>query len=112
MLDLIETLVDGTAGRYEGDEDLCGPADELLGVIIGRNVEEPEPPVDIVNVRVGAVPVNAKRLGIEALGGQRIGVAGQAPHDATTGNKHPHEDGRRRKRATPSLAVASQRVRP
>jgi hypothetical protein len=55
VLDLMEAVVVGTAGGHEGDEERCGTADEVLGVVVGRNGEELEPLVDVVKVLVGAV---------------------------------------------------------
>ena len=110
MLELIEALAGRTAGRHEGHEGLGGAADEPIGVIVGRNGQEAEPLVYVVNVRVGAVPVDGDGLGVEALGPERVGLA---DHDhtpteyATRRNDRPGENSRGRKRTMAGLPVAN-----
>jgi hypothetical protein len=112
QLDLIETLVARTASRHERDERVCGTADELLGIIVGSNGKETEPLVDVIDVRVGAVPVHGNRLGIQALGPERVGVADHPTADATGRNDSPNKNSRSRQCTTPILPVASQCVGP
>lgn len=66
------------------------------GRIAGRNGEELQPLVDVVNVRVGAVPIHGNGLGIEALGRERIGGPDHPAALADSGNGDPSEHGRRR----------------